>query len=64
MCSENHLQLITSNDSYIARDVPNGMSSGNAPQGDMAPNMLRVLGFGLSGAIMANTVIFVFFIFS
>jgi hypothetical protein len=48
----------------VKPEVPIQLSSEEARQGDLAHNTLHVLGFGLAGAILANTLVLAFFTFS
>jgi hypothetical protein len=55
------VETTISNHSRVAPGMPIEISSDDARQGDMAHNTLHVLAFGLSGAILANALIFAFF---
>jgi hypothetical protein len=45
----------------FAEDAPIMISQDDARQGPMGHQMLYVLGFGLTGAIFANTLVFIYF---
>jgi len=48
----------------VKSEAPVQLTSEEARQGDLAHNTLHVLGFGLAGAILANTLVLAFVMFS
>jgi hypothetical protein len=44
----------------VVRKAPIEISSDDARQGETAVNTLHVLGFGLAGAILGNTIVLLF----
>jgi len=59
MCGFDFVETNVSDQSSVTPKAP--ISSDYARQGDPSQNTLYVLGFGLAGAILGNTLVLVFF---
>jgi hypothetical protein len=60
MCGFDFVQTNASDQSSVTPKAPFEISSDDARQGDPSQNTLYVLGFGLAGAILGNTLVLVF----
>ena len=60
MCGFEAAKTTVVNHAGAAPGLPIEISSDNARQGEMAVNTLHVLGFGLAGAILGNTIVLLF----
>jgi len=60
MCKFESAETTDLNQAGVAPEAPIEISSDDARQGETAVNTLHVLGFGLVGAILGNTIVIVF----
>jgi hypothetical protein len=60
MCGFESAETTVVNHAGAAPEVPFEISSDHARQGETAVNTLHVLGFGLLGAILGNTIVLLF----
>ena len=57
-CAEIHI----SKRGHFAAEAPSTISDDDARQGPTGHRVLYVLGFGIAGAIFANTLVFIYFL--
>jgi len=61
MCGFDFVETNVSDQSSVTPKALFEISSDDARQGDQSQSTLYVLGFGLAGAILGNTLVLVFF---
>jgi hypothetical protein len=62
MTKFNSAEIPISNSKPFAEQAPIMISQDDARQGSMGHQVLYVLGFGLAGAIVANALVFIYFV--